>query len=198
MPLDDIQMMLDAYARGYFPMAETRDSIDAFWVDPPMRGIIPLDHFNIPRSLKKFMQNCPYQVTFNKAFADVIAACAEVPRDREGGTWINPMIERLFNDLHHAGHAHSVDVWDTNGKLVGGLYGLAQKGCFNGESMFSRQENASKIALVHLVDHLKKQGFTLLDTQFINPHLLQFGCIEIPKNDYLDMLRRSLKKDVTF
>lgn len=198
MTADIVQMMMDTYAKGYFPMAETRDSADAFWVDPPMRGIIPLDNFNIPRSLKKFMQNCPYRVTFDTAFADVIAACAEVPRDRDGGTWINPMIENLFNRLHEAGHAHSVEIWDETGNLVGGLYGLAQKGCFNGESMFSTRENASKVALVHLVAHLKTQGFTLLDTQFVNDHLLQFGCIEISKNDYMDMLRHALQQDVTF
>lgn len=195
---DEIEMMLDAYAKGYFPMADTRESTEAFWVDPPMRGIIPLETFNIPRSLRKFMKDCPYHVTFDQAFEDVIAACAEIPRDAESGTWINPLIERLFNDLHHAGHAHSIEVWDDKNNLIGGLYGLAQGGCFNGESMFSTKENASKVALVTLVNHMKDKGFTLLDTQFVNDHLLQFGCIEIPRDDYLMLLAKALKQNVSF
>ena len=162
-----------------------------------MRGIIPLDSFNIPRSLKKFMADCPYSVTINRTFPDVIAACAETPRGDGKGTWINHMIEHIFLEMHRAGHAHSVEVWDGD-RLVGGLYGLSQGGCFNGESMFSCAENASKIALVYLVERMKEHGLTLLDTQFINPHLEQFGCIEIPQAEYLQKLDEALKLRCSF
>ena len=178
-------------------MADAREDDETYWVEPRMRGIIPLDNFNIPRSLKKFMTSCDYEVTFNKSFADVIAACAETPRGDGQGTWINKEIEFAFHHLHHLGHAHSVEVWNGK-KLIGGLYGLAQGGCFNGESMFSRAPNASKIALVHLVHHLNDRGFTLLDTQFINDHLKQFGCIEIPQDEYLIQLNNALKQDIQF
>jgi leucyl/phenylalanyl-tRNA--protein transferase len=193
-----IRALLDAYANGIFPMADARSDTDTYWVEPLMRGIIPLDHFNVPRSLKKFMAHCDYKVTFNKAFDQVINNCAIIPRDHEKGTWINQEIELWFQTLHNAGHAHSVEVWTYDNTLIGGLYGLAQGGCFNGESMFSHQENASKIALVKLVERLNKRGFTLLDTQFVNNHLKQFGCIEIPKDDYMKQLHQALELDVTF
>lgn len=189
--------ILDAYAQGIFPMADARDDSDTYWVEPQMRGIIPLDNFNTPRSLKKFMVNCDYTITINRAFDHVIKACAENPRGDDKGTWINNDIENWFSCLHHAGHAHSIEVWDKN-DLVGGLYGLAQGGCFNGESMFSCAENASKIALVHLVNHLNNKGFTLLDTQFINDHLKQFGCIEISQDEYLVQLNTALEQNVKF
>ena len=194
-----INLLLDAYAQGAFPMADARDDADTYWVDPPMRGIIPLDTFQCPRSLKKFIKTCNYNITFDNAFHAVIAACANVPRGDGQGTWINQEIEHWFNALHDAGHAHSVEVWDNDGDLVGGLYGLAQGGCFNGESMFSTKTNASKMAMVALVERLKSRGFTVLDTQFINDHLKQFGCIEIPKDDYLQMLATALNQtDVAF
>jgi leucyl/phenylalanyl-tRNA--protein transferase len=194
---DATDILLNAYAHGYFPMADSREADEVYWVEPEMRGIIPLDDFNIPRSLKKFMESCEYTITMNAAFDDVIAACAETPRGDGKGTWINHRIEYWFLELRHKGHAHSIEVWDHN-KLIGGLYGLAQGGCFCGESMFSRATNASKIALVHLVTHLNKQGFTLLDTQFTNDHLKQFGCIEIPQEDYLKKLERALKEKASF
>lgn len=193
-----ITAILKAYAHGYFPMADGRDEEETYWVDPPMRGIIPLDDFNNPRSLQKFMDISDYKVTFDQAFADVIAACADIPRDHEKGTWINKEIELWFLALHHEGIAHSVEVWDADGVLIGGLYGLAQGGCFNGESMFSRKTNASKTALVALVERLNAKGFTLLDTQFVNDHLKQFGCIEIPKKDYINLLDQALNQDVRF
>ena len=183
---------------GIFPMGESRDDEIGTWVEPQMRGIIPLDTFNVPRSLKKFMDQCDYTITINQAFAEVIRACAETPRTHESNTWITHDIEFAFNALHHHGHAHSIEVWDTDHNLIGGLYGLAQGGCFNGESMFSNKENASKIALVHLVERLKLKGFTLLDTQFVNNHLKQFGCIEIPHADYMEKLNEALEKDVRF
>lgn len=194
----EINAILDAYADGVFPMADARDDKDVFWVEPKMRGIIPLDKFNIPRTLKKFMVTCGYSITINKAFVDVIAGCAKVPRGDGQGTWINHQIESWFNMLHDAGYAHSVEVWDSDNVLIGGLYGLAQGGCFNGESMFSKAENASKIALVYLIKHIKEQGFVLLDTQFINDHLKQFGCIEIPQATYLKQLEIALRLHVKF
>lgn len=194
--------LMDLYAHGVFPMADGRGDVDAYWVDPPMRGVIPLDRFNVPRSLRKFMDGCDYNITVNQAFDRVIESCAENPRKDKGGTWINHDIEAWFKLLHRAGHAHSVEVWgghgDRKGDLIGGLYGLAQGGCFNGESMFSTQPNASKCALVYLVDRLKQRGFSLLDTQFVNDHLRQFGCIEIPKDDYIKQLQNALQQDVSF
>jgi len=199
MKIDIISHYLDTYAMGVFPMADARDADEIYWVQPEMRGIIPLDKFNVPRSLKNFMKTCDYYVTINEAFEEVIHACAEIPRHHETNTWINGEIESVFITLHHAGHAHSIEIWDRkNGELVGGLYGLAQGGCFNGESMFSRAQNTSKIALVHLVEHLNTKGFSLLDTQFINDHLKQFGCIEISHDDYMRMLHAALKQDVIF
>lgn len=193
----DTGTLLDAYRIGIFPMADTRDAEDSYWIEPRFRGVIPLDDFNIPRSLKKFMQTCNYTITVNHCFEDVIAACADIPRGHEDNTWINAEIEAAFIALHKLGHTHSVEVWDED-TLVGGLYGLAQGGCFNGESMFSRCENASKIALVHLVERLRDKGFTLLDTQFVNNHLKQFGCIEIPQDEYLRRLNAASKLHVSF
>lgn len=192
--LDDI---LNAYAHGIFPMADARDAGETYWVEPIMRGIIPLDTFKPPRSLKKFMATCGYTVTIDHAFADVIRACAQISRAHESNTWINHQIEQWFIELHDKGYAHSIEVWDGD-ELIGGLYGLAQGGCFNGESMFSLKQNASKIALVHLIDRLKDKQFTLLDTQFVNDHLKQFGCIEIPQSEYLKRLDDALRRHVTF
>lgn len=194
----EIHALLDAYGDGVFPMADARDDKHVYWVEPKMRGVIPLDVFNIPKTLKKFMATCDYTVTINQNFASVIAACAQSPRGDGQGTWINHQIESWFNMVHGAGYAHSVEVWDDDKNLIGGLYGLAQGGCFNGESMFSRAENASKIALVHLVARLKERQFTLLDTQFINDHLKQFGCIEIPQAEYLKQLDSALGLHVSF
>lgn len=193
-----VRGLLDLYGRGVFPMADARDDADTYWVDPPMRGIIPLETFNVPRSLAKFIKTCGYTVTRDRAFDHVIDACAEHPRKEAGGTWINREIQMWFSILHRAGHAHSVEVWDKDGVLIGGLYGLAQGGCFNGESMFSKKANASKVALVHLAGYLQQRGFTLLDTQFVNDHLLQFGCIDIPKDAYIDKLQSALTRNCVF
>ena len=195
--MNEVSALLDAYAAGIFPMSDGRDDPTCYFIEPKKRGIIPLDQFNIPRSLKKFMGTCPYRVSVNTAFSDVIAACAETPRTHESTTWINHQIEGWFNKLHTAGYAHSVEVWHEDA-LIGGLYGLAQGGCFNGESMFSRADNASKIALVHLVERLRYKGFTLLDTQFTNDHLKQFGCITIPQADYMKKLEDALRLHVSF
>ena len=180
------ELLLRAYRAGLFPMAETRDGFRLYWLDPELRGVLPLDRFHLPRRLARTVLSERYRVTTDAAFEVVIGACAEAgPRRAE--TWINPTIERLFVALHALGHAHSVECWDGT-ELVGGLYGLAIGGAFFGESMFSRARDASKVALVHLVARLRMGGFTLLDTQFVTTHLAQFGTREVPRAAY----RRSL------
>lgn len=180
------ELLLRAYRAGLFPMAETRAGFRLYWLDPELRGVVPLDRFHLPRRLRRTVLSGRYRVTTDTAFEAVIAACAEAgPRRDE--TWINPTIERLFVALHELGQAHSIECWDGS-ELVGGLYGLAIGGAFFGESMFSRARDASKVALVHLVAKLRLGGFTLLDTQFVTPHLVQFGASEVPRAIY----RRSL------
>ena len=185
------QQLLDAYASGYFPMADSRESKELYWFSPEVRGIIPLESFHIPRNLKKIIRQKPYEITVNKNFKQVISHCANVKRSHESGSWINPEIINLYHKLSGNGHAFSVEVW-ADGELIGGLYGVAIGGAFFGESMFSTATNTSKIALVYLVALLKKCGFTLLDTQYTNDHLLQFGVVEIPKGDYLELLDKAL------
>lgn len=183
--------LIAAYSTGFFPMAEGRDSDELYWFNPTKRGIIPLDGFNIPASLKKFLRQHPFELRINTAFHDVMRACAEVPRNHEKGTWINDLMLGRYTELHRMGLAHSVETWQ-GAELVGGLYGVSIGGAFFGESMFSRQSGASKVALVALVSRLRAAGYTLLDTQFINDHLLQFGAIEIPKARYLRLLAKAL------
>ncbi len=185
------QDLLNAYASGYFPMAESRDENELYWFNPTRRGILPLEDFNIPRGLKKFLKNNPYETRYNTAFEEVIRACAEIPRSHEKGTWINDVIIDRYCELHALGHAQSVETW-LNGKLVGGLYGVCIGGAFFGESMFSRQSEASKVALVMLIERLRACGYALLDTQFVNDHLKQFGVQEINKSRYLRKLDKAL------
>lgn len=184
------EMLLRAYAMGIFPMARSRTDRQLQWIDPEDRGILPLDGFHLPRSLRKTLRRGIFEIRFDTAFAQVMETCAETAEDRDE-TWINDEIIRLFVELHRAGLTHSVESW-RNGKLVGGLYGLALGGAFFGESMFSRVNDASKVALVHLVARLKAGGYTLLDTQFITPHLASLGAIEIPRARYLALLNRAL------
>ena len=176
------QLLLKAYAFGIFPMAESADDPGLFWVEPPMRGILPLDAFHVPRRLRRTVRQETFEVRIDHNFGDVMWACAAVTNER-ADTWINQRIIDLYCELHDMGHAHSVECW-KDGRLVGGLYGLHLNGAFFGESMFSRVRDASKVALVHLVDRLKAGGFALLDTQFITEHLKQFGAIEIPRAEY--------------
>lgn len=184
------QMLLGAYAQGYFPMAEERSDADVFWLNPEQRGILPLETFHVPRRLARRMRATAWRHTVDTAFAQVTAACAGA--DRQGGrTWISPLIERSYFNLHQAGHAHSVEVWD-GAALVGGLYGVSLGGAFFGESMFSAERDASKAALVHLVARLKAGGFRLLDTQFVTEHLTQFGAVEIPRAKYQALLRKAV------
>ncbi len=190
------QVLLKAYACGIFPMAESVDDPGLFWVEPELRGIIPLEEFHIPRRLARTIRQKTYEVKFDTAFSEVIRLCAEDTPDRKD-TWINGRIAELYTELHHMGHCHSVEVWQE-GKLVGGLYGIHLGGAFFGESMFSRSRDASKVALVHLVERMKKSGFTLLDTQFNTAHLTQFGAIEISKREYGLLLETALLIDAEF
>ena len=176
------ELMLRAYRAGLFPMAEARGSARLHWLDPAMRGVLPLDGFHLPRRLARTVMGGMFQVTCDVDFAGTIARCAQ-PAAGRPETWINAEIEALFNALHRMGHAHSIEV-RQEGELVGGLYGVTTGGVFFGESMFSRVRDASKVALVHLVARLRLLGFTLLDTQFTTGHLAQFGTIDIPRASY--------------
>jgi leucyl/phenylalanyl-tRNA--protein transferase len=188
-PLDPL-MLLRAYAMGIFPMADSRDAAGVYWVEPRKRGILPLDGFRLSHSLRRTLVRDRFRVTADAAFEDVIALCAESADDREE-TWINRQIETAFGTLHHQGHAHSIEVWDGD-QLVGGLYGLALGGAFFGESMVSRVADASKVALAWLVARLRVGGFTLLDCQFLTPHLASLGAIEVGRADYVALLEAAL------
>src|ERR1051326_3290303 len=185
------QLLLRAYAEGLFPMAERREDPALFWISPDQRGILPLDKFHIPRRLARTVRSDRFTVTTDRAFPEVLLACAEPAPGREQ-TWINDEILRLYGGLAASGHAHSLECW-REGKLVGGLYGVALGGAFFGESMFSRERDASKVALVHLVARLKAGGFILLDTQFITRPLAGFGAVEIPRAEYLKKLHDALR-----
>ena len=190
------ELLLEAYSIGVFPMSDHAQSEAIYWVNPKHRGIIPLHEFHVPKRLARTVRSGQYRVTINTCFERVITACADVKR-KEGSTWINPMIISNYTRLHHMGHAHSVEVWEGEA-LVGGLYGISLGRAFFGESMFSTARDASKVALVHLVARLIKQGFTLLDAQFINEHLKQFGIVEISREEYHGFLRLALSGEAFF
>ena len=183
-------MLLRAYSIGMFPMAESADDPEIFWVEPDLRGILPLDTFHVSKSLAKVVRQKPFDIRFDTAFEAVMAACAQ-PADDRPSTWINDTIKSLYATLHRMGHAHSVEAWDGE-ELVGGLYGVSLGSAFFGESMFSRATNSSKICLVHLVERLKTRGFTLLDTQFTTEHLKTFGAIDLPKDEYAKLLEAAV------
>jgi leucyl/phenylalanyl-tRNA--protein transferase len=189
-------LMLRAYRHGLFPMAETRRGDRLYWLDPERRGILPLDRFHLSRRLARTTLSNAFTVTVNEDFAGTIAGCAK-PAPGRDDTWINRQIERLFGELHLLGHAHSVEA-RQDGRLVGGLYGVAIGGAFFGESMFSAVRDASKVALVHLVARLRMGGFRLLDTQFVTAHLSQFGAVELPRNDYKILLAEALAVPARF
>ncbi len=186
------ELLLSAYMQGIFPMAESADSDDVFWVDPDERGIFPLDQFHVPKKLAKKIKSEPFKVRINSAFQEVMLKCAE-PTDNvdRQNTWINKTILTRYNELHEMGYAHSVECWQDQ-DLVGGLYGVSLNGAFCGESMFHTVTDASKIALVYLVARLKVGGYTLLDTQFVTDHLSQFGAIEISRKEYRARLKEAL------
>ncbi len=191
------ELLLAAYAKGFFPMARARDAKTIEWFFPEERGVMPLDaRFHVPSSLKKFMKKCHYEVRFDTAFVQVVKACADTPRGDGAGTWINDEIIEAYHALHQLGHAHSVECWEGEA-LVGGLYGVSIGAAFFGESMFSTRTNASKVALIALVEHLRSQGYVLLDTQYVNEHLLQFGVLEVPHEEYLKMLEAALDSVVS-
>ena len=173
-------------------MAENRHDPEVFWVDPKLRGILPLDGFHVSRSLARRMRRGGYRATLNRDFAGVVTACA----DRDV-TWINDTIFDLYLQLHDKGFAHSIELWD-GARLIGGVYGVTLGGAFFGESMFSRATDASKIALAFLVDHLRATGFTLFDTQFITPHLATLGAVEIPRAKYQKKLSKALQNRADF
>jgi leucyl/phenylalanyl-tRNA--protein transferase len=194
------ELVLRAYRAGLFPMAEDRESEVLHWLDPPRRGILPLQGFHVPRRLMKSVRGGLYQVSVDTDFAATLQGCAAPLPGREQ-TWINPQIERLFTDLHVAGYAHSVECWAGEAGqrvLVGGLYGVALGAAFFGESMFSTARDASKIALVHLVARLRLGGFHLLDTQFVTAHLAQFGAFEVPRARYKAMLAEAVGTPARF
>lgn len=184
------ELVLRAYRAGFFPMAETRHAADLFWLEPERRGILPLEEFHLPRRLLRTVLAQPFEVSVDRDFPAVIAACA-APRPASADSWINPDIERLFTALFDMGYAHSVEC-RQGGALVGGLYGVAIGGAFFGESMFSRARDSSKVALAHLVARLRLGGFHLLDTQFVTDHLRQFGAAEIPRAEYQSRLADAL------
>jgi leucyl/phenylalanyl-tRNA--protein transferase len=190
------QILLRAYAEGLFPMAERRDDPALYWVSPQMRGVIPLDGFHVPHRLARTVRSDHFTVTCDQAFAEVMQACA-APAPGRPQSWINSEILRLYSALAASGHAHSVECW-RGGELAGGLYGVSLGAAFFGESMFCRQRDASKVALVHLVGRLIAGGYSLLDTQFLTEHLARFGAVEIPRAEYLEKLNAALSAEAYF
>ncbi|MBS1052332.1 leucyl/phenylalanyl-tRNA--protein transferase [Gluconobacter kondonii] len=190
--MDEItpDLLLQAYASGIFPMAPDAESAELTWYLPEERGIMPLDGMHVPKKLMRLVMSGRMMVTADRAFDDVMLACAEAAPGRET-TWISGRIRSLYGDLHRQGNAHSIEVWDGEA-LVGGLYGVSLRGAFFGESMFSRERDASKVALVHLVAGLRQGRYTLLDTQYTTPHLTGLGGIGIPAEDYQSLLHQAL------
>lgn len=187
-------LLLAAYRAGLFPMAESRDSAALFWLDPRLRGIFPLDGFHISRSLARSLRRGGFTITTDRAFARVIDACADRPE-----TWINRPIRALFLALHARGDAHSLEVWDeSDGTLIGGVYGLVIGAAFFGESMFSTRRDGSKIALAYLIHRLRAGRFRLFDTQFLTPHLASLGAIEVRRATYRALLREALVQEADF
>lgn len=186
----DPALLILAYRAGLFPMADSRDDADVFWVEPKRRAILPLDGFHLSRSLARTLRRGRFRVTCNAAFAEVIDACAEPRADDGGGTWISHRIRASYLALHAGGQAHSIECWQDD-RLVGGLYGVGFDRVFCGESMFSRVPDASKVALAWLVAALRRAGADLLDCQFMTPHLASLGAVEISQKRYVELLNRA-------
>lgn len=190
------ELVLRAYCQGLFPMADGRAG-EIGWYAPDPRAIQPfvesdpLGSFHLKRSLAKQMRQGRFEVTTDRCFAEVIHACATVPRRDSDGAWISPEIESLYTDLHRHGFAHSVEAWEE-GELVGGIYGPTIGGAFFGESMFSLRPYASQVCYAWLIGHLRSRGYKLFDVQFVNPHLEQFGVVEVPRDDYLALLEEAI------
>jgi leucyl/phenylalanyl-tRNA---protein transferase len=192
----DPELLLRAYATGVFPMAESADDPEIFWVRPDVRGIIPLDAFHVPSSLSKKIRRGEFDIRIDTAFELVMRGCAE-QRENRPSTWINETILAAYTELHNRGHCHSVEAWYED-QLVGGLYGVSLGSAFFGESMFSRMTDASKVCLVKLVEHLKQRGFTLLDTQFTTDHLRKFGAVDVPRKAYEKLLVKAMESVAVF
>jgi leucyl/phenylalanyl-tRNA---protein transferase len=191
-----VDLLVSAYTHGWFPMAG-EDAVIR-WYSPDPRGIIPLDSFHVPSRLARVIRSGRFDVRIDESFSEVIQACAESERDPDdSGSWISDEIAASYRALHAAGIAHSVETW-RGGQLVGGLYGVALGGAFFGESMFYRATDASKVALVALVDRLRERGYRLLDTQWVTEHLTQFGAVEVPRSKYLRLLADSLRVSCQF
>ncbi len=197
-PLFEItpQMLLRAYACGIFPMAESADDPQLYWIEPQARGVLPLDSVIVPKRLARTIRQQPFEVAFDRDFEGIIEGCAAFRPERPS-TWINDQIRSLYRDLFRQGHCHTVEV-RYQGQLVGGLYGVALGGAFFGESMFSTMRDASKIALVYLCARLIHGGFSMLDTQFVTEHLRQFGTIEVEKDIFQDMLDQAIELSADF
>ena len=190
------EVLLKAYACGIFPMAENAEDPSLYWFEPDMRGLIPLDGFHLPKRLARTVRSNRFEVFIDRDFEAVIDGCAE-PQVGRSRTWINQRIRNLYCKLHEIGHCHSVEAW-SDGKLVGGLYGVRLGRAFFGESMFHRERDASKVALVHLVARLRAGGFALLDTQFVTSHLTGFGAVEVSKRQYNRLLERAIEGEADF
>ncbi|MFI0848091.1 leucyl/phenylalanyl-tRNA--protein transferase [Mesorhizobium sp. IMUNJ 23232] len=189
-------LLLKAYATGVFPMAESADDPEVFWVRPEARGIIPLNAFHVSKSLRKTVKHGFFDIRIDTDFPAVIDACAE-ERENRNSTWINAPIRAAYIELHRIGHAHSVEAWRED-HLVGGLYGVTLGRAFFGESMFSRETDASKVCLVRLVERLRERKFTLLDTQFTTEHLKRFGAVDVPRRKYEMLLAEALESTAKF
>ena len=190
------ELLVSAYASGWFPMAV--DGGDIRWFSPDPRGIIPLDGFHVSRRLARVVRSGTFRIEIDSDFEAVIRACADADRDPDDpGTWISEEIVESYCELHRRGFAHSVETWRQE-RLVGGLYGVALRGAFFGESMFHRETDASKVALVGLVTRLRERGYRLLDTQWVTSHLVQFGAIEIPRSEYLKRLDEAMGRECGF
>jgi len=190
------QVLLKAYTCGIFPMAESADDPQLYWIEPQARGVLPLDRVLVPKRLQRTIRQAPYEIRIDTDFDGVIAGCA-ASRPGRRTTWINDRIRKLYRELHRLGHCHTVEAWHQ-GQLVGGLYGVALGGAFFGESMFSEMRDASKIALVYLVARLIYGGFVMLDTQFVTDHLRQFGTIEVERSEFHRQLEQALRRDGDF
>lgn len=195
LPEFNAELLIRAYAQGAFPMAEPETG-EIYWYHPDPRAILPLDGFHISRSLRKRVRSNCFEIRMDTSFRTVMQECAK-PRNDDTLTWIDDRIIDAYTQLHKMGFAHSIEAWQ-NEQLVGGLYGVSINGLFAGESMFSRKTDASKVCLVHLVDHMKQRGLKLLDVQFQNPHIAQFGVIEISRDEYMQQLADALDADVNW
>ena len=190
------EMLVSGYAQGIFPMAHAEHDWEVYWYAPDPRTILPFETFHISKSLARTVRKAPFDIRFDTAFRDVMLACA-APRGDDQGTWISDDLLEAYVELHELGFAHSVEAWQ-DGTLVGGVYGIALRGLFAGESMFHRATDASKVCLVHLVERLRAHGFVLHDCQFMTPHLQRFGAVEIPRYEYEQRLQAALRVDASF